>query len=173
MEDAGRIRRGYFVDGLGAAQFALAGALDRLRAVRDPAERAGRGRGPPARRRRSGQSRTARHCPGRVAARPIGGRSSARRAPTSCSSTGSRRSTSSAVAPRSRRCPPATTRPWRSPRPGPRARSSIDGRIRELVLRKVDGEDVGASRRSATVLLEAGFVAGYRGLVLRPQRSRA
>ena len=36
MEEAGRIRRGYFVDGLGAAQFALAGALDRLRAVRDP-----------------------------------------------------------------------------------------------------------------------------------------
>ena len=34
----GRIRRGYFVDGLGAAQFALPGALDRLRAVREPAE---------------------------------------------------------------------------------------------------------------------------------------
>src|SRR5207342_3648716 len=38
MEEAGRIRRGYFVDGLGAAQFALAGALDRLRAVRDAAD---------------------------------------------------------------------------------------------------------------------------------------
>jgi ATP-dependent Lhr-like helicase len=35
MEDAGRVRRGYFVDGLGAAQFALPGAVDRLRAVRD------------------------------------------------------------------------------------------------------------------------------------------
>ena len=43
MEDAGRIRRGYFVDGLGAAQFALAGALDRLRAVREPAEPAAEG----------------------------------------------------------------------------------------------------------------------------------
>jgi ATP-dependent Lhr-like helicase len=43
LEDAGRIRRGYFVDGLGAAQFALAGALDRLRAVRDGAERAAEG----------------------------------------------------------------------------------------------------------------------------------
>ena len=40
LEEAGRIRRGYFVDGLGAAQFALAGALDRLRAAREPAERA-------------------------------------------------------------------------------------------------------------------------------------
>ena len=35
MEEAGRIRRGYFVDGLGAAQFALPGAVDRLRALRD------------------------------------------------------------------------------------------------------------------------------------------
>jgi ATP-dependent Lhr-like helicase len=37
LEEAGRIRRGYFVAGLGAAQFALAGALDRLRMVREPA----------------------------------------------------------------------------------------------------------------------------------------
>ncbi|MGR8921993.1 MAG: Lhr family helicase, partial [Gammaproteobacteria bacterium] len=33
MEDAGRVRRGYFVEGLGASQFALPGAEDRLRAV--------------------------------------------------------------------------------------------------------------------------------------------
>ena len=37
LEEAGRIRRGYFVAGLGAAQFALAGALERLRSVREPA----------------------------------------------------------------------------------------------------------------------------------------
>jgi ATP-dependent Lhr-like helicase len=36
MEEAGRVRRGYFVAGLGAAQFALPGAVDRLRASRDP-----------------------------------------------------------------------------------------------------------------------------------------
>jgi ATP-dependent helicase Lhr and Lhr-like helicase len=30
-EESGRVRRGYFVDGLGAAQFALPGAVDRLR----------------------------------------------------------------------------------------------------------------------------------------------
>jgi ATP-dependent Lhr-like helicase len=35
MEEAGRARRGYFVAGLGAAQFALPGAVDRLRAERD------------------------------------------------------------------------------------------------------------------------------------------
>jgi ATP-dependent Lhr-like helicase len=36
MEEAGRIRRGYFVAGLGATQFAMPGALDLLRSMRDP-----------------------------------------------------------------------------------------------------------------------------------------
>ncbi|MEO0973833.1 MAG: crosslink repair DNA glycosylase YcaQ family protein, partial [Pseudomonadota bacterium] len=34
MEDAGRVRRGYFVEGLSGAQFAEPGAIDRLRAAR-------------------------------------------------------------------------------------------------------------------------------------------
>ncbi|MEO0424770.1 MAG: crosslink repair DNA glycosylase YcaQ family protein, partial [Pseudomonadota bacterium] len=34
MEDAGRVRRGYFVEGLSGAQFAEPGAVDRLRAAR-------------------------------------------------------------------------------------------------------------------------------------------
>jgi ATP-dependent Lhr-like helicase len=38
MEEAGRVRRGYFVSGLGATQFALPGVADRLRALRDPSE---------------------------------------------------------------------------------------------------------------------------------------
>lgn len=33
FEDAGRVRRGYFIDGLGAAQFATTAAVDRLRAT--------------------------------------------------------------------------------------------------------------------------------------------
>jgi ATP-dependent Lhr-like helicase len=37
FEESGRCRRGYFVEGLGAAQFALPGAVDRLRALRPPA----------------------------------------------------------------------------------------------------------------------------------------
>ena len=38
MEERGRVRRGYFVEGLGGAQFCLPAALDRLRAERgDPA----------------------------------------------------------------------------------------------------------------------------------------
>ena len=35
LEESGRIRRGYFVAGLGGAQFALPGAVDRLRNFRD------------------------------------------------------------------------------------------------------------------------------------------
>ncbi len=38
MEDAGRVRRGYFVAERGATQFALPGADDRLRAAREPTE---------------------------------------------------------------------------------------------------------------------------------------
>ncbi|MCC6622924.1 MAG: DEAD/DEAH box helicase [Deltaproteobacteria bacterium] len=35
MEDVGRVRRGYFVDGVAGAQLALPGVVDRLRAARD------------------------------------------------------------------------------------------------------------------------------------------
>jgi ATP-dependent helicase Lhr and Lhr-like helicase len=40
MEEAGRVRRGYFVAGLGAAQFAIPGADDRLRALREESSEA-------------------------------------------------------------------------------------------------------------------------------------
>jgi ATP-dependent Lhr-like helicase len=36
LEDTGRIRRGYFVEGLGGSQFALPGAVDRLRSETEP-----------------------------------------------------------------------------------------------------------------------------------------
>src|SRR5205823_2223804 len=35
LEENGRIRRGYFVAGLGATQFAMPGAVDLLRSLRD------------------------------------------------------------------------------------------------------------------------------------------
>ncbi len=47
-----------------------------------------------------------------------------------------------------------------------------DGRMRELVVARVDGVPVGESTRRRA-LLDAGFVPGYRGLVLRPPRSGA
>jgi ATP-dependent Lhr-like helicase len=43
------------------------------------------------------------------------------------------------------------------------------GRIRELVIRKVDGAAIGESSWRPA-LLEAGFAAGYRGLILRGPR---
>ncbi|RKN37274.1 Lhr family helicase [Streptomyces hoynatensis] len=39
FEDSGQARRGYVVEGLGAAQFAMDGAVDRLRAIASAAER--------------------------------------------------------------------------------------------------------------------------------------
>ncbi|MEO8430214.1 MAG: DEAD/DEAH box helicase, partial [Acidobacteriota bacterium] len=42
MEESGRVRRGYFVAGLGATQFALPGADDRLRATRESSPPPGR-----------------------------------------------------------------------------------------------------------------------------------
>jgi ATP-dependent helicase Lhr and Lhr-like helicase len=44
-----------------------------------------------------------------------------------------------------------------------------DGRTRELVLTKVDGQPIGEAPFREH-LVAAGFVAGYRGLVLRPAR---
>ncbi len=38
MEEAGKVRRGYFVEGLGGAQFAFPGAVDRLRGLRSRAD---------------------------------------------------------------------------------------------------------------------------------------
>ena len=46
FEDSGQARRGYVVEGLGAAQFAMDGAVDRLRAAANTLDRSG-GDAPP------------------------------------------------------------------------------------------------------------------------------
>ena len=46
-EESGRVRRGYFVEGLGAAQFATSGAVDRLRAQSRPLDAVRRSDDPP------------------------------------------------------------------------------------------------------------------------------
>ena len=84
MEEGGRIRRGYFVEGLGGAQFALPGAVERLRSAALDDEH-----GPQATvlgGDRSGQPVRHRACRGRCAGR------SAPLARSSCSSTARRRS---------------------------------------------------------------------------------
>jgi len=168
MEDAGRIRRGYFVDGLGAAQFALAGALDRLRAVRDPAEPSASGAvhllaaADPANpygaalpwpRRGETDRRPLQRAAGAYVVLVDGvaalylerGGSTLQTLPAA---------DDPAVAVTAARALHALVN---------------DGRARELVIRKVDGEDVGISPFRSR-LLEAGFVAGYRGLALRADR---
>ena len=101
------------------------------------------------------------------------GRSSARPAPTSCWSTAWRRCTSSAAASTLQTLPAADDpavaaaarcAPW--PRSSPTAGSASSSS------RKVDGDAGRPSRRSATALLEPGFVAGYRGLTLRVRARR-
>ena len=145
MEEAGRIRRGYFVDGLGAAQFALAGALDRLRAVRDAGRPAGRRRGPCPGRVGPGQPVRRGPARGRAGARATGGRTSGPPARTSSWSTGSPRSTWTAAARRSRSLP-AADEPGVAVAAARALRSLVvDGRFRELVIRKVDGDDVATS----------------------------
>ena len=158
--------------GSGAAQFALAGALDRLRAVRDGAE-------PPGDRRRSTSSppptrptRTAPRCRGRAAARTTGGRSSARPgayvvlvdgvAALYLERGGATLQTlpaadDPAVAVAAVRALGGARRR----RPDPRARRP-QGRRRAGRRR----------RRSATRCSRPGFVAGYRGLVLRAALDR-
>jgi ATP-dependent Lhr-like helicase len=46
MEERGRLRRGHFVEGLSGSQFALPGAVERLRSVRDRLDNAGGGSAP-------------------------------------------------------------------------------------------------------------------------------
>ena len=127
LEEAGRIRRGYFVDGLGRRPVrARRGARAAARVPRAGAL-AGRARDVPAGRRRSGEPVRRR---GRVAATRRG------RPPAAPASGGRlrrdrrrrrRRSTWSAAAARSRRCPRPTTRRSPTPRCGPSARSSPTG----------------------------------------------
>jgi ATP-dependent helicase Lhr and Lhr-like helicase len=168
LEEAGRIRRGYFVDGLGAAQFALAGALDRLRASREPS---GDGRG-----------RVVHLLAAADPAQPYGAalawprRGDADRRPL-------QRAAGAyvvmvdgiAVLYLERGGSTLQTLPAADdPELGALAARALEaliaeGRLRELVIKKVDGLPVGESRFRPT-LQTAGFVPGYRGLVLRGSR---
>ncbi|MGZ8502143.1 MAG: Lhr family helicase, partial [Candidatus Limnocylindrales bacterium] len=165
LEEAGRVRRGYFVDGLGAAQFSLPGAIDRLRSVRDAAEMPGRARvhllaaADPANpygaalawpRRDDADRRAFARAAGAyvvlvdgLAALFLerGGRSLSLFAPAD----------DPVVAGLALRALGALV---------------ADGRMRELLVARVDGQPV-AESPSRPLLLEAGFVPGYRGLALR------
>ncbi|MFL5726965.1 MAG: DEAD/DEAH box helicase [Chloroflexota bacterium] len=168
LEDAGRIRRGYFVDGLGAAQFAQAGAIERLRAVRDPA--------------RSPDERETYLLAAADPANPYGAavpwprRGEADRRPFQRAAGAYVAIVDGAAALYLERgggtiqTLPASD----DPEIAEAAVRSLGGlvadrRVRELIITKVDGTPVGESPFRER-LLAGGFMAGYRGLVLRAGR---
>jgi ATP-dependent helicase Lhr and Lhr-like helicase len=158
LEERGQVRRGYFVAGLGAAQFALPGAVDRLRAARDPDEDA---------------------VPLVLAApdpaqpygaalawpEPTGGGRPARVAGAHVVLVQGH-----LVAWLDRRGHHLVTFPAAADAGDDWVEAIVhlvkDGRVRSLEVRKIDGAPAGESPVAAT-LRAAGFVDGYRGLVLR------
>jgi ATP-dependent Lhr-like helicase len=170
MEEAGRVQRGYFVEGLGGAQFGAPAAVDRLRALRtpngsdpavhvlaatDPANPYGAALPWPEREPQTGARTPARAAGAYVVlvdGEPVcylerGGASLVTL--------------------------PAADDPAVAVRAFTALRSLVaDGRYRELGVERVDGAPVATSPWRDR-LLAAGFVPGYRGLVLREVRSRS
>ncbi|MEX2101288.1 MAG: DEAD/DEAH box helicase, partial [Actinomycetota bacterium] len=153
MEETGAVRRGYFVDGLGAAQFALPGAVDRIRSVReaettdaialaatDPAQPYGAALGWP---------ETATGRPARIAGAYVllvGGELAA------FLERGGRSLVTFGV--------PVTS--WIDALTG----LVKDGRVRKIELQRIDGAPAGEAP-TADELRAAGFVDSFRGLALR------
>ncbi|MEX2183314.1 MAG: helicase-related protein, partial [Chloroflexota bacterium] len=168
LEDAGRIRRGYFVDGLGAAQFALAGALDRLRAERD---------GPDGGRGRIVHLLAAADPANQYgAALPWPRRDDADRRPFQRAAGAYIVLVDGAAALYVERGGSTlqTLPAFDEPDVAAAAVRGLaalvaSGRVRELVIRKVDGLPVAESPFRAA-LVDGGFVVGYRGLTLRGAR---
>jgi ATP-dependent Lhr-like helicase len=163
LEEAGRIRRGYFVEGLGAAQFAQTGALERLRTVRD----------------RDSDAPTAHLLAATDPAQPYGAalpwprRGDDDRRPLPRAAGAYVVLVDGVAAVYLDRGGGLQTLPpldddaiARAALPALRGLVT-DGRFRELLVSKVDGNPISGSPWRER-LLANGFVAGYRGLVMRP-----
>ncbi len=163
LEERGHVRRGYFVAGLGAAQFALPGAVDRLRSARevadpmlhpelvpaavvlsstDPAQPYGAALDWP---QSNGR-------PSRIAGAVVVLRNGV---PLVWFD---RRSSHLVTFPAS-----SSDDTWAEAL----AMLVKDGRQRSIEVRKVNGDPVDRKGGEATALLGAGFADGYRGFVLR------
>jgi ATP-dependent Lhr-like helicase len=154
LEESGKARRGYFVDGLGAAQFAVPGAVERLRDLRetprdahvlslaaaDPAQPYGAALPWPANAGR----------PSRAAGAYV---VLADGVPAAYLERGGRTLITFSD---------GAASDW------PDAIASLvkDGRIRRIEITRIDGEPVSGSP-FADRLRAAGFADGYRGLTLR------
>jgi ATP-dependent Lhr-like helicase len=167
LEERGTVRRGYFVAGLGAAQFGLPGAVDRLRSARetvdaelhphdvpapvvlaatDPAQPFGAAIAWPASTGR----------PARAAGASVVLRAGVPLAWFD------RRSYSVVTFPAAD-TDANTDGGWA----GAMFALVKDGRVRSLEVRKVNGEAVSPTSPAAALLKAAGFVEGYRGWVAR------
>ena len=169
LEEAGRIRRGYFVAGLGAAQFALPGALDRLRAVREPAG----ARGDPPDVHLLAAADPANPY-GAAVPWPRRGESDRRPLPRAAGASVVLVDGLAALyldrGGTSLQTLPALDDPAVAAAAlGALGSLLTDGSRRELVISRVDGAPAGRSTWYET-LLRAGFIQGYRGLVLRRVR---
>jgi ATP-dependent Lhr-like helicase len=176
MEESGRIRRGYFVEGLGAAQFALPGAVDRMRAMRE----GGAGTG-------AAESESGANVHLLAAADPANPYGAALSWPRRDESDRRplQRAAGAYVALVDGAAAVYLERGGHSLQMLPAAedgeiadaalaalrRLVDDGHFRELVIGRVDGEAVATSRWRAA-LEAAGFAAGYRGFVLRAAQRR-
>jgi len=166
LEERGQTRRGYFVSGLGAAQFTLPGAVDRLRSVREPVD--------------------AHHHPADVPAavvlaatdpaQPYG---ASLAWPTSA---GRPSRSAGALVVLSQGRPlvwfdrrghhlvmfPEATESGAGPMWAAALAGLVaDGRARTVEVRKVDGDALDPSSPVAAVLQQAGFVRTYRGFAVR------
>lgn len=162
LEERGQVRRGYFVAGLGAAQFALPGAVDRLRSAREVAD----------------PSLHPELTPAAVVlaatdpAQPYGAALDWPESPGRPS-----RSAGAVVVLRSgipqawfdRRSSHLVTFPASADGAWAEALATLvkDGRQRAIEVRKVDGSPIDRRGGEAMALLAAGFTEGYRGFVLR------
>jgi ATP-dependent Lhr-like helicase len=157
MEDAGHVRRGYFVAGLGGAQFAHPGAVERLRGFRHTAEEDGDAGGPlvlaaadPA--QPYGAALPWPEREGRPARQAGAYIVLADGAPAAYLERGARTLLTFGA-------DPAV---WVD------ALASLvkDGRLKRIQLGRIDGQEASA-HPAASELRAAGFADGYRGLTLR------
>jgi len=163
LEERGQTRRGYFVAGLGAAQFSVPGAVDRLRNVREPVDAEIHPEAVP---------------PAVVLAATDPAQPYGAALPWPTSAGRPARSAGALVvlwqgeplAWFDRRSHHLVTFPGTVLRSAwAEALGSLvkDGRVRSLEVRKVDGEPLDGSSPIAGHLRHAGFVDSYRGVVLR------
>jgi ATP-dependent Lhr-like helicase len=159
LEERGQVRRGYFVDGLGAAQFALPGAVDRLRAFREEAD--------------ADEGPSWLVLAATDPAQPYGAS-----LPWPASGGRPQRAAGAhvvlangeAVAFIERSGRSLLTFPAAAGHPGwPAAlKTLLEGhRLRQIEITRIDGEGVMSAGSVADQLRDVGFVDGYRGLVLR------